>query len=68
MITYLPDTPFHVYFLDHHGQIRPKRIYIVTRRRGLAENMGTELYITELSRYILFDENRVVVVSNFSVN
>ena len=64
----LPELPFNVYFLDQDGQVSPKRIYTVTRKRMGIESHKIELYVLELDQYIVYDEEKVIRVAEMCVN
>lgn len=60
--------PFNVYFLNHEGEVWPKKVYTVTRKLYHSKSNCFELYIMELKQYIAYDAEKVVPIAGISAN
>ena len=65
---HLPAVPFNIYFIDHNGSIKPKRIFTVTRKEINVGKKCIRLYVLELYQYIDFNQDSVQVVAEFFAN
>jgi hypothetical protein len=61
----LPAVPFSLFFQSEDGQVKPKRIFTVTRTTTCTSHV--ELFISELHQVIVLDF-RYMQVCMFSVN
>lgn len=64
----LPEPPFPIYFLDESGEIEPKQIFTVTRKRINVEGKCVEVFVMELRSFFHHDVRKIFPVSGFNVN